>query len=1406
MLSFILICINLCIVPAHGFSQERPLVTLQSDIIVSEDPDHLGRPVYIGEVEPFVLPLDITNTPLKSAKISNIKSANINLKSGLSSTPIWPEPGAINIEKTGEATSTYGKWKINIKVEGKNIPKTTDVILVIDDSGSMSGTKMSSAKSAASNFVDELLTGTTGIRVAAVTINGGSEGNGRPQLDHNFSNDINSLKTAISSITAGGGTNLQGGFYAARLLAESSSADNKVVILLSDGAPTYSYNSQLSTDFNVACGSINYFNISRNDFEANHLWVTSSNYSNVVGTGSSSNYTLYTTTINCNNKNRTFSAGNHGIPTKYEADLIKSTGVDIYTIGFEVPSGGAEENVLNSCQNAGYYAANSSNISNVYSTIRSNIAYAATNAIFSDPMSDYVVLVTSGTTPTYSVLPSTTGDVVVSKGTVTFTPDGYVLNDPDDPSSGNSSQIKWLVKWNIGTVSESGDYMYYFVNLAPNTEVNNLYDANDQTYMDYTDVNNDPDARSQTPENFTIPKVSKGGGSIQINYYLVNSVGQPINSAGVVVPEPQYAHRILQNGSASSFYSFNGNISLELNKTYSVDGLNPLTSTDGLTFDLLTSDVTQNVFLTLQSPNQTVWFAYLCRCDQSVNAGNDISTCEGNSIDLFATFTGTPASVNWTGPNGFTSNSIDPDAFSATSASGGEYIVSVYYTMNCITKDTIKINVLQDTEETIYGSDCNVVVVNNIEYTESGTYIQEFTNIDGCDSTLTIVATILKNTADFITEKNNDVSCFGGRDGKLTVNASGETGNLSYSIDDGVNYQSSNVFSGLVKGTYSIKVKDENNCTKTTNSVTIDQPAEIKWSCPTVAASCFNGNDGSVTITFSGGTAPYTLSINGDPFVPQSSPVTFSNLVAGNYSKVLKDANGCIKSGSYTVNQPFPIIASVLKNNDVTCNNGNDGKLTITASGGTGTFTYSINDGLNYQTSNIFEGLTAGTYSINVKDDNDCVVITEPVNITEPDVLTGTDVQTACNSFTWIDGVTYTASNNIAQFTLTNAAGCDSVVALDLTINLNTAENIEVSGCDVVTLNGVDYTVSGTYTQNLQNIAGCDSTLTIVATVTPCIIEPDMKLEDDNSSTLMNTPVTVSVQTNDTNIPEGSVITTPVNTPIGGTIKINTDGSLTYTPPTDYVGEDKFEYTITTPEGKKDSANVIIIVTAPAELETKAVDDEFEIYDDEIAEGSITINDINTIGKIIINTTPVDAPSNGTVVINPDGTIVYTPNPNFSGVDSFSYQINNSIVPTLSDIAVVTIYVLDTDTVPENPFTAEEIFIPNGFSPNDDGINDYFTITLYDEDSNGVYKEQAFDSKFPNAKVEIFNRWGNLVFEKDGFGNTDRWGSTESWWDGRSNKGMTIGKDKLPSGTYFYILYFNDGNIESKAGSVFLNR
>jgi hypothetical protein len=315
-----------------------------------------------------------------------------------------------------------------------------------------------------------------------------------------------------------------------------------------------------------------------------------------------------------------------------------------------------------------------------------------------------------------------------------------------------------------------------------------------------------------------------------------------------------------------------------------------------------------------------------------------------------------------------------------------------------------------------------------------------------------------------------------------------------------------------------------------------------------------------------------------------------------------------------------------------------------------------------------------------------------------------------------------------------------------------------------------------------------------------------MELVDDRDTTYLNTPVTVCVKNNDSGIPEGSVMTAPTATTLGGMIVITTEGCITYTPPVDYVGDDNFNYIITTPDGRKDSAKVTIVILAPSDLKILAVDDEFEIDMNEEAEGSIIVNDINPVGEIVITTTPVVSPLNGDVTIKADGTMVYTPDAGYSGIDSFTYRICNSIVPTLCDEAVVTIYITDTDTITPPPLSTCEEFIPNGFSPNDDGINDLFEIIqvpVEGDTGDGICED--FYIRFPSAKIEIYNRWGNLVYEKEAYGNIDQWGPTEAWWNGRSTNGWTVGGDKLPSATYFYILYFNNGGKEPKAGTIFLN-
>ena len=112
----------------------------------------------------------------------------------------------------------------------------------------------------------------------------------------------------------------------------------------------------------------------------------------------------------------------------------------------------------------------------------------------------------------------------------------------------------------------------------------------------------------------------------------------------------------------------------------------------------------------------------------------------------------------------------------------------------------------------------------------------------------------------------------------------------------------------------------------------------------------------------------------------------------------------------------------------------------------------------------------------------------------------------------------------------------------------------------------------------------------------------------------------------------------------------------------------------------------------------------------------------------------------------------------------------------------------DGDNIPDYFDDSDCDFIPNTFTPNDDGTNDTFEIPAL--------------LKYPNFKIEIFNRWGNKVHDYSNNGNT-----SPIWWDGYSDGRLTLNKSKpLPVATYYYVIDFNDGTKAPIQGWVYLNR
>ena len=169
----------------------------------------------------------------------------------------------------------------------------------------------------------------------------------------------------------------------------------------------------------------------------------------------------------------------------------------------------------------------------------------------------------------------------------------------------------------------------------------------------------------------------------------------------------------------------------------------------------------------------------------------------------------------------------------------------------------------------------------------------------------------------------------------------------------------------------------------------------------TVAVSNIACNGGTVTavVTATGGTAPYTYSINGAAAVNSGS---FANLVAGDYNVLVTDANGCTYYVAFTIDQPTALLAEIITNNEVSCYGGNDGSATVNATGGTTPYTYAWPATASSQTTATATGLVAGTYIVTVTDANSCtttasVTITEPTNALDITTTAAVVTNASCN-------------------------------------------------------------------------------------------------------------------------------------------------------------------------------------------------------------------------------------------------------------------------------------------------------------------------------------------------------------------------------------------------------------------------
>jgi hypothetical protein len=177
-------------------------------------------------------------------------------------------------------------------------------------------------------------------------------------------------------------------------------------------------------------------------------------------------------------------------------------------------------------------------------------------------------------------------------------------------------------------------------------------------------------------------------------------------------------------------------------------------------------------------------------------------------------------------------------------------------------------------------------------------------------------------------------------------------------------YQGAGLFSNLSGSTYTVQVKDSNNCV-TTLSVPVHEPAVLDANHLIHNVSCAGGNNGSISLNVNGGTAPYLYiwsnnTYNGDIF----------NLYAGTYSVRVVDNHGCVFKDTLEVTQPAnPLIVNGVVT-DATSSVNPDGTITTTVTGGVTPYAYSWS---NSSTTKDQTHLYAGNYTVNVIDANGCI-------------------------------------------------------------------------------------------------------------------------------------------------------------------------------------------------------------------------------------------------------------------------------------------------------------------------------------------------------------------------------------------------------------------------------------------------
>ncbi len=240
------------------------------------------------------------------------------------------------------------------------------------------------------------------------------------------------------------------------------------------------------------------------------------------------------------------------------------------------------------------------------------------------------------------------------------------------------------------------------------------------------------------------------------------------------------------------------------------------------------------------------------------------------------------------------------------------------------------------------------------------------------------VATITQNSI-------SNVSCQGENNGAIEVTVTGGNDTYTYewvNNDSGTVLSSEEDIEGLSAGNYVLNVTTCSGAEVVSQTFQVTEPAtSISISEVVEVVTCFDGQDGAISVTGQGGTGALTYNWAGGNLPANTNGANLSGLMASTYSLTVTDANQCVMNESFTVAQPASAFVANATITDVSCNGAADGAIELTAEGGWGNYQYTWTDGLSGTNP---QSLSAGMYSVTIEDQEGCEQMVSGIEVTEP--------------------------------------------------------------------------------------------------------------------------------------------------------------------------------------------------------------------------------------------------------------------------------------------------------------------------------------------------------------------------------------------------------------------------------------